>query len=71
MIAARRRHFRVSRDTILFTTGLVLLIYAVLVPSDSRTALVPVLVLMMGLPTLIRSDEAKHASRRADSEDGG
>lgn len=60
MTTRRMRRFRLSRDTILFATGLLGIAYETLVAGADRPTLLVLFGAMVGLPAFLRSDEKAH-----------
>jgi hypothetical protein len=56
---SNHRRFRVSRDTILFTVGLLGIAYETLVDKADRPTLLILFAAMVGLPAFLRADEAR------------
>jgi hypothetical protein len=52
-----RRRIRISRDTILFTVGMLGIAYETLVDKADRPTLLILFAAMVGLPAFLRADE--------------
>lgn len=59
------RHWRLSRDTVLFATGLAGVAYETLVSKTDRPTLLLLFAGMLGLPAFLRGDER---DRRDDDD---
>jgi hypothetical protein len=59
MSTSGKRKLRVSRDTVLFTVGILGIIYETLVTAADRPTLLILFGAMCGLPVFLRSDEYK------------
>jgi hypothetical protein len=75
-VTAKERHLlRVSRDAVLFVTGLAGVVYETVITKVDRPTLLLLFAAMIGLPTFLRGDEVhqdgrgKPHEREDDAED--
>lgn len=62
-----RRTFRLSRDTVLFVSGLLGIIYETVIEHGDRPTLLVLFGAMVGLPAFLKADESK-SSKHDDPE---
>lgn len=60
--------WRLSRDTVLFLTGLAGIGFETLVEQGDRPTLLILFGAMVGLPAFLRSDEAKAPPKKEDDK---
>lgn len=56
------RRVKISRDTVLFTAGLLGVLHETVISTQDRPTLLLLFAAMMGLPAFLRADEARKAA---------
>lgn len=69
MAKGRARSIKISRDTILFVTGLCLTIFEAVFRAGDRPTLLLLYAGMMGLPFVLRADEVRRGNKPGGDND--
>lgn len=68
---ASKKKFKITRDVVLFTAGLLGATHEILLRDDVREAILLLLGGMMGLPAFLNQDQKEQKKESTDDPTGG